>query len=199
MTTTDGVVMKLAKIMIKQYEVKVPAFVNTVEKPDIRRRCKHDRKKIFRIQQRNNTIAIKNICLDCGHADNPMKKNVFVPDILISFPVRTTEQIEEFREKVIKITTDKWERYNESIAKSKETFDALWWEWYTGYLQSDVWKERRQKVLEREHYVCEACKEEKANHVHHTTYEHAGREPLFELRALCETCHDDIHKGGSKL
>jgi 5-methylcytosine-specific restriction endonuclease McrA len=66
--------------------------------------------------------------------------------------------------------------------------------WYSQYLESDIWKRKRQRVLERACGICESCMEEEAVHVHHLTYDRVGREPLFDLVAVCDTCHRQIHK-----
>jgi 5-methylcytosine-specific restriction endonuclease McrA len=42
--------------------------------------------------------------------------------------------------------------------------------------------------------MCEGCGDEKAQEVHHKTYKNVGDEFLFELVALCNTCHDRYHK-----
>ena len=43
--------------------------------------------------------------------------------------------------------------------------------------------------------ICERCREYKAIHVYHLTYERVGEENLEDLQALCFDCHDDAHEG----
>lgn len=88
------------------------------------------------------------------------------------------------------------QRDNERRAESQR-----WWLAYGAYLNSDKWKERSQKVLERDNHICQACLIRKATQAHHLTYEHCqnaagefGYEPLFDLIAICKTCHDFHHK-----
>lgn len=64
---------------------------------------------------------------------------------------------------------------------------------YAEYLQTAEWSARRNKVLQREHFVCQGCMTARAVEVHHTTYKHIGRELLFELVALCRACHETAH------
>lgn len=71
----------------------------------------------------------------------------------------------------------------------KAEFDA----WYGQYLRSPEWAVKRQKILVRCKGVCEGCAEARATVVHHLTYEHVGRELLFELVGLCKPCHDIAH------
>lgn len=71
--------------------------------------------------------------------------------------------------------------------------NAAWWSWYTTYLQSDAWRRRSQRVIARDHAVCRAqfdnC-QNVATQAHHLTYAHVGNEPLFDLIAICASCHD---------
>ena len=68
-----------------------------------------------------------------------------------------------------------------------------WWSWYNNYLNTDQWKELRKKVLIRENGICQGCKINKARDVHHTTYANCGDELLFQLVALCGSCHQKMH------
>ena len=56
-----------------------------------------------------------------------------------------------------------------------------------------MWKKKRGKVLERASGICEGCLEKPATQVHHLSYEHVGDEYLFELVAVCDACHDNLH------
>lgn len=64
--------------------------------------------------------------------------------------------------------------------------------WYQDYLLSPEWKAKRAAVLARCNGICEACGKVPAIQVHHTTYEHIFREPLWELRGVCGPCHDGL-------
>ena len=65
---------------------------------------------------------------------------------------------------------------------------------YEAYiLASPEWQRRRQLVLSRAHGVCEACLTAMATQVHHSTYDHLFNEILWELRAVCASCHATIH------
>ena len=70
---------------------------------------------------------------------------------------------------------------------------TTWTEWYAQYLQSYIWKDKRDLVFNRAARVCEACGVARATNVHHLTYDHVGAEPLFDLAAVCQSCHDEIH------
>lgn len=66
--------------------------------------------------------------------------------------------------------------------------------WYSEYLQTPEWKDRWRLVMERAKGVCEGCGKSQARQVHHLTYEHAGNEFLWELRAVCHPCHERVHE-----
>ena len=64
---------------------------------------------------------------------------------------------------------------------------------YEAYLQTDVWRAKRARVLARDRGVCQGCFELPATQVHHLTYERLGDEPLFDLISVCDECHERIH------
>jgi 5-methylcytosine-specific restriction endonuclease McrA len=70
---------------------------------------------------------------------------------------------------------------------------------YQQYLGSQKWRDKRAKVLNRAHHLCEGCGENRATEVHHLTYANAGDELLFELVALCSGCHAKAHSGDRVL
>lgn len=76
--------------------------------------------------------------------------------------------------------------------RDNEKFDFD--EWYTNYLQSDEWANKRGLVFDRCNKICEGCRLKEATVVHHKTYANVGREFLFELVGVCERCHTEIHK-----
>lgn len=65
---------------------------------------------------------------------------------------------------------------------------------YAEYLNSPEWKALRSSVMERCEGICEGCRQKTAEDVHHLTYQHIGREFLFELVGLCRSCHTRWHE-----
>jgi len=84
------------------------------------------------------------------------------------------------------------ERLAEADARRKE--DWLSTE-YATYLNSDDWKSKRSRVLRRANYTCEGCLENQATAVHHSpgTYSDLENVMLWDLRAVCSSCHNLIH------
>lgn len=66
-----------------------------------------------------------------------------------------------------------------------------WQKVYRAYLQSDVWKEKRNQVLSRANGKCEKCKAIIFDpDVHHLNYDRVGgNETPDDLLVLCSSCH----------
>ena len=88
---------------------------------------------------------------------------------------------------------DRWHAEFEERVSEQQEEERKWWVWYSAYLETPEWAERRRLVLQRARGLCEGCRSAPAAHVHHLTYEHAGDELLFELVALCLACHQKAH------
>ena len=61
---------------------------------------------------------------------------------------------------------------------------------YKAYLASREWALKREAVRKRSGNKCERCKTGPQDAVHHLTYEHVGNEPLEDLQAICDPCHE---------
>jgi hypothetical protein len=92
------------------------------------------------------------------------------------------------------------ERFLESTQAERlaavERASAEWHAWYNQYLETPQWQRRRALVMKRANGQCEGCGKRPADRIHHLTYNHAGREFLWELRAVCGDCHDRFHGRG---
>jgi len=64
---------------------------------------------------------------------------------------------------------------------------------YQKYLASRKWYEKRGAVKHRARGWCERCRARRMRAVHHLTYENVGNEPLEDLQAVCQPCHDFVH------
>ena len=76
--------------------------------------------------------------------------------------------------------------------------NGKWRPSYAAHLATVDWMERRRLVMIRARGVCEGCRKRKATTVHHLTYEHVGVEFLFELVAVCRSCHARLHPKGTR-
>jgi len=80
-------------------------------------------------------------------------------------------------------------RREQQVTQNRED----WFEWYNQYLNTPQWREKRERVLERDNYLCQGCRVNQATQVHHLTYERIGNEMLFDLIAVCNDCHKRVH------
>lgn len=70
----------------------------------------------------------------------------------------------------------------------KDAYDT-----YDDYLASDKWREKRQRVLQRDGFKCFACGSDVDLNVHHLTYERIYQERIEDLVTLCRSCHRAYH------
>jgi len=133
-------------------------------------------------------FQIRQQCNNCGYSFGlALKKSDFD---LSKIELRNDNKPKEFYEKAAEEHVDfkaKFEEFKEKNYSFENKFPG-----YTLYLNSDQWKKKRQLVLQRDNNYCQSCLANKAVQVHHLTYKHVFNEPLFDLIAVCNRCHDII-------
>lgn len=124
-------------------------------------------------------------CLRCGSqvGDSVAKESLEVHQAL------SDGGIPDFDETLHDQFTGKAQK---AIARERERKSAEWWSAYHKYMSSPEWYEKRQKVLERDGWVCQGCGEKTATEVHHRSYAHFGDELLWELVSVCNDCHRKV-------
>lgn len=149
--------------------------------------CEHPNTKI---RVRTNSAGAKMVgkqCLDCGRvsggrylkkSDYPNASEPWDEDLEANSYNKYRNKISEITEKYIEIQN----REDEDKRKA-----------YEEYLKTDRWKDKRNLVLERDNYICCACRRRSATQVHHLTYQNLFNEPLFELVSVCDICHEHLH------
>jgi hypothetical protein len=155
--------------------------------------CKHERRHLVWSQVRNwdaEPMRVRQLryqCQDCGlQVDGAQRHALASPD---------TPDVDI---ELLKRGFKRWERECAERARQyevqREAESEGWWRRYNEYLGTSAWRDRRELVLRRANGICEGCLEAKATQVHHTTYAHVGNEFLWELRAICDECHDRFHE-----
>jgi len=88
------------------------------------------------------------------------------------------------------IVTRMWNKRTGNAPKAKPR--------YSEYLESDLWKTIRAKVLLRDGCICRVCRS-KAIVVHHRNYNTAtmSGDDLDSLISLCKSCHKRVHRDES--
>ena len=80
---------------------------------------------------------------------------------------------------------DTWERRGKNMIHKS----------YEDYLNSDWWKNIKQKALKRKCYqYCLFCKSNKNLNLHHTSYKWINtKDELRTIICLCNKCHKEVH------
>lgn len=65
---------------------------------------------------------------------------------------------------------------------------------YKTYLESEHWKNIREKALKRDNYRCK-CGSRYRLEVHHHNYSHRGEEcEINDVETICHECHEKTHR-----
>ena len=64
---------------------------------------------------------------------------------------------------------------------------------YLAYIESSIWKELRDTVVERDNGRCTKCGHKGQLQAHHVTYERLFNEEINDLVTLCKHCHEEAH------
>lgn len=151
-----------------------------------REACRHDIKELRRASVSNGALHIRHQCIHCGELIGSA-----VPKAEASNVVRDADL--DLRAKYQADREQQRSAIDQKHIRLQRADGNLFKKRHREYLASAAWKVKRDKVLRRANGVCEGCLETKAQEVHHLTYEHWGQELLFELVALCPTCHAKCH------
>ncbi len=129
-----------------------------------------------------NGIAkfIREQCLNCGGCENMTKPLSFKKFSHLVKGEFNRDRLDEYK-------NSKKEEQNQLYKNN------TWFVDYGTYLKSDIWKEKRIKILRRDKYICQKCFKNNATDIHHLTYKNFGFEKLDELLALCRLCHEELH------
>jgi len=145
--------------------------------------CEHERHELRTRRIAGGGIQYVHQCLNCGRAVGGAVSHEKVPTL----PPYWGSDIQALHDERVR-------QWRERRVAELERGRAEKREAYRRYLATPQWQMKRKAVLERERYVCQGCMTNRAVEVHHITYEHVGRELLFELVALCSDCHRVAHE-----
>jgi hypothetical protein len=130
-------------------------------------------------------------CLLCGQAVGSAIAKTSIDGIPPSWNDQLAVVYDAFREKVFAaakaVMEERESRASDLEAERKRQ--------YKEYLKTDKWRDKRNRVLDRDKHLCQGCLKRAATQVHHLTYKNIGNEPLFELISVCSVCHCAIHEG----
>jgi 5-methylcytosine-specific restriction endonuclease McrA len=146
-------------------------------------RCEHGRFEMRRREHANGTVHVVEQCLDCGAQVRAVPKVKWVGQVS---PARLPPWDPD-------LSTNYWKTKQWHWEQQRRQKDTAFWAWYNEYLRSDQWRRLRAKVFERDNYLCQGCRVNRATQAHHLTYARVGREMLFDLISVCDPCHESIH------
>jgi len=63
---------------------------------------------------------------------------------------------------------------------------------YADWRRGHEWQRQRQRVMQRDGMICQACNENLATEVHHLTYKYHPHTPDYFLQSVCRACHERI-------
>jgi hypothetical protein len=155
--------------------------------------CDHTESDI-RVCKYRNAFRICYQCVTCGKRLDVLPKSAADQADMMDMPLFDDDLPRAYRQR-------KQARRRELIAEAKAAEKAEWARQYTLYLQSDQWKEIRQRVIRREQIyqhcegtpLCTQCFSRPGALCHHLSYRNVGRECLVDLAWWCHTCHDSYH------
>jgi hypothetical protein len=150
--------------------------------------CPCAAKELRRRVKSNGATAWVEQCLTCGRCSQEISAARIAPDVRSLAPVVD----ETIRETWEARRSEYWRQVarEQRVEAREEWLDAA-----APYYHSAEWRTKRQRVIQRAQGRCEAgmrgCSG-RADQVHHLSYTHFGNEPLWDLRAVCVSCHEQI-------
>ena len=182
-------VLRLAKFIDQDTGKEFPLYPTEEWKADQEQfaseACAHEVVESRRAKYANGSLHVIRQCQRCGANLGTIPKNQAPqgvadadPTMRQRYEVERECQRQEINQKHVRI-----QRNNGNLFRLR----------HQEYLSTTAWKTRRDKVLQRADSICEGCMDAKATVVHHLSYDHWGDELLYELVALCVSCHDRCH------
>ena len=172
------------KYKTKQPQISLKAFLKANPKYN----CKHSVYKLWRRTRSNGAIVYQLFCTGCGKSGGIKAKSGLAPGLMDNAPIYDPYDLGSI---------SNFTKHDMLVAyvKYRRTENPKWWAWYNGYLKSSEWKVKSKAVRKRAKGVCEKCKKNPCEHVHHKTYQNVGNEKMCDLIAVCRKCHSELHDG----
>lgn len=145
-------------------------------------RCRHERREVRIKTKQNQSKVAKAQCLNCGEPLGQESKRSDHPNAPDWDEALNATYLADRKASENEL---EMRYYQLSITADTSGEDD--------YYHSEAWREKREKVKRRANRICEGCLEKRAVHVHHLTYDNFGDELLFQLVALCTSCHSKLH------
>jgi 5-methylcytosine-specific restriction endonuclease McrA len=151
------------------------------------KKCSHQDAEIRWFRASNGAVHHKRQCLKCGELVGQAISKSLVPANCLS-------DDESLRERYGAQRRHEKEEILQRHIRIQKTGDSKSQKEYEAYLQSPQWRAVRAKVMKRADGLCEGCGALRPTQVHHLSYDHKFNEFLFELVAVCDQCHERLHR-----
>ncbi|APX99464.1 HNH endonuclease [Lacinutrix venerupis] len=157
--------------------------------------CEHE----FVTLKYEYSSTLINVMTKCTKCDKFLKAHKHRDVDLSNLNSKNLEEGFEYQDRLKEIRILFAKKINElRLEQKKLTNEWSIQQWYYGYLQSNIWKKKREWVLKNVDYKCERCGK-KALLVHHKTYDRVGYENPEDLMAVCKSCHGKEHSENRDL
>lgn len=149
--------------------------------------CKNPDLIIRQFHSNNSTTTLYYQCKNCSGSDRTKKlsQKKYSKDIDSEFDYDGFENWKLERE------NEKKKIYN-LIIKESNYLNSNKYKYYK-YLESNEWKAIRNDRMKMDNYLCQECRNAKADEVHHITYNRIFEEILEDLISVCKPCHKKLH------
>lgn len=162
--------------------------------------CEHDDTRLTRRIYSKENEAVVEQCGACGkHIRSVSKAKVesvedlpiFDDELKDSVRLAYSAWMGELRQFIDSESEKHYQKIAESIRDGSIIFVDN--SRFGSYYSSPEWERTRQRIFERDSYVCQSCGRG-AECVHHFLYERLGNENDMDLISLCNRCHEGVHR-----
>jgi 5-methylcytosine-specific restriction endonuclease McrA len=151
--------------------------------------CNHPNRTVIRWVNAGGTPVYKRYCRDCGPAVSEFIKHEDAQRGGVNLDISK----DAIASRSNAYRRERQEAFDRIMLAAAERMQPMRRTEYDDYLRSPEWRSKVALIMRRARSVCEGCLVERADDVHHLTYENLGNEFAFELIALCSPCHTRLH------
>ncbi len=154
--------------------------------------CKHSAQFTGKTINTAGGAMYRRYCRDCGIATTQFLGHLSVANTVIT--VLDAEKRAKLDGIAGKYTDDRGARLDEIANRAANRSQPAQRAGAAEYYLTSGWRDKRSAVMERCGGLCEGCRKQGAQDVHHLSYRHFREEFLFELVGLCRDCHTRWHE-----
>jgi 5-methylcytosine-specific restriction endonuclease McrA len=155
------------------------------------RQCRHSEFQVVRVHWSDGRPAYRQQCVTCGLPDGSWIGKDKLGDLATISEGDADQHTKHEDARRSEWNVVALRHYQQQNSTGKLAYDQ--------YLKSPEWRAKSKKVIQRAGGICEGCLERKATQAHHVSYRHIFDEFLWELRAICEPCHERAHVDDGKI